>query len=147
MTAAALLAGDSQNCPQKSPNVPLSPQNYHQNSGAELLSHLKRAWQPPLSFSPEQSPEDAAWEGVGSIAEGEKLRQLCGPTKDKLYLDFPHLPYECLPAGMEEQGVEGEGLPGSPLPWPGRLKWTEGPGSHTKDGSEINPWVTRQPAA
>lgn len=90
------------------------------------LPTLKWAWQPPLSFSPEQSPEDAAWEGRGVHSEGEKLRQLCGPTKDKLYLDFPHLPYECLPAAMEEQGRRGRRTPGSPLPWPGRLKMDRG---------------------
>ena len=59
--------------------------------------------------------EDAAWEGRGVHSLGETLRQLCGPTKDKLYLDLHHLPYEFLPAGMEEQGKRGRRTPGSPL--------------------------------
>ena len=39
-----------------------------------------RVLEPPLSFRPEQSPEDAAWEGRGVHSLGETLRQLCADT-------------------------------------------------------------------
>lgn len=83
--------------------------------------------------------------GVGSIVKGRSSGSFVGPQRTNSTLTFPTCLMNAFLQAWRNRGGEGEGPQAVHCHGQGDSKWTEGPGSHTKDGSEINPWVTRQP--
>ena len=83
--------------------------------------------------------------GVGSIAKGRSSGSFVGPQRTSSTLTFTICLMNSFLQAWKNRGREGEGPQAVHCHGQGDSKWTEAPGSHTKDGSEINPWVTRQP--
>ena len=82
---------------------------------------------------------------MGSTAKGRSSGSFVGPQRTNSTSTFTTCIMNSFLQTWRNRGRGGEGPQAVHHHGQGDSKWTEGPGSHTKDGSENNPWVTRQP--